>query len=261
MTSRLGFGALHLTDGGWGPPVDRQAAISLLRLAAELGVDEVDTADAYGLGANEELIAEALHPYRGIRVATKAGQCRPAPGRWLPLGRPEYLRQQAELSLRRLRVDRLDLFYLHRIDPAVPLADQVGVLAELRSEGKVGAVGLSEVDVPTLVEARGITEIDAVQNKYSADDRTWEDVLSYCTAEGIAFVPWRPIARGHAGVNAVAAELGASPAAVALAWLLAHSPVIRPIPGTTSAAHLRENMQATTLTLTEDQITRIDKEG
>lgn len=254
MTSRLGFGALHLTDRGWGPPRDRAAAIALLREAVDLGVDMVDTADAYGLGANEELIAEALRPYpAGLTVATKAGQSRPAPGAWVPLGRPEYLRQQTELSLRRLRVERIDLFYLHRVDPAVPLADQVGALAELRAEGKVDRIGLSEVDVPTLEEARRITEISAVQNKYSTDDRAYEDVVDHCARAGIDFVPWRPISRGDSAVEKVAADLGVPPAPVALAWLLARSPIVRPIPGTTSSAHLRQNMAAADLVLTPEQ--------
>ncbi|GAA4291343.1 aldo/keto reductase [Actinokineospora soli] len=260
MTSRLGFGALHLTDGGWGPPVDRDAAKAVLRTAVDLGVHMIDTADAYGVGANEELIAEALHPYpAGLTVATKAGQCRPGRGEWVPLGRPEYLRQQAELSLRRLRVERLDLFYLHRVDPAVPLADQVGALADLRAEGKVDRIGLSEVDVETIEAARRVAPISAVQNKYSVDDRAYEEVVDHCTAESIAFVPWRPIPRGDARVAKVAAELGAPEAAVALAWLLARSPAIQPIPGTTSLEHLRENMSADAITLTADQVAVLDQ--
>ncbi|WP_229787718.1 aldo/keto reductase [Actinokineospora fastidiosa] len=259
MTSRLGFGALHLTDCGWGPPRDRDAAVALLRLAVDLGVDLIDTADSYGLGANEELIADALHPYAGVTVATKAGQSRPGPGEWVPLGRPEYLRQQAELSLRRLRVERIDLFYLHRVDPAVPLADQVGALARLREEGKIDRIGLSEVDVPTLEAAREIVEISAVQNKYSSDDRTWQPVLDHCAATGIDFVPWRPIPRADAAVAKVAAELGVAPAPVALAWLLARSPVVRPIPGTTSPAHLRENLGAEHLDLTAGQLDLITR--
>ena len=170
-----------------------------------------------------------------------------------PLGRPEYLRQQAELSLRRLRVDRIDLFYLHRVDPAVPLADQLGALAELRAQGKIDRIGLSEVDINTIEAARTIAPISAVQNKYSTDDRTYDDVVDYCTTHAIAFVPWRPIPKSDDRVAKVAAELGLPPAPVALAWLLARSPAIHPIPGTTSLDHLRQNMLADTITLTPDQ--------
>lgn len=246
---RLGFGAMHLTDDhAWGPPRDRAAATAVLRRAVDLGVRLIDTADAYGLGANEELIAEALHPYPAdLVVATKAGQSRPSPTRWHPLGRPEYLRQQVELSLRRLRVDRIELFQLHRVDPLVPLADQVGALAELRAEGKVGNIGLSEVTVAQIEEARGIVDVVSVQNRYSVVDREHEDVLDHCERNGIAFLPWRPLARGDSRVGAVARELGVSEAAVALAWLLRRSPVVMPIPGTSSVAHLEENMAAVEL--------------
>jgi pyridoxine 4-dehydrogenase len=260
MTSRMGLGALRLTDRGWGPPLERAAAVEVLRTAVDLGVGMIDTADSYGLGANEELIAEALHPYpAGVVVATKAGQSRPGVGEWVPLGRPEYLRQQAELSLRRLRVERVDLFYLHRVDPAVPLADQIGALAALRDEGKIARIGLSEVDVDTLEAARGMAEISAVQNKYSTDDRSWDAVLDHCTAEGIDFVPWRPIPGADDAVAEVAAELGVAPAPVALAWLLARSPVVRPIPGTASLEHLRQNMTAESVELSAEQIALIDR--
>ncbi|WP_303392079.1 aldo/keto reductase [Kitasatospora sp. NA04385] len=262
---RLGFGAMRLTgDGVWGPPADVPAALDLARLAVELGTTFIDTADSYGPGTSEELLAEALHPYpEGLVIGTKAGQSRPSRDEWVPLGRPEYLRQQAELSLRRLRLERLDLFQLHRIDPKVPAAEQFGALAQLQKEGKVRHLGLSQVSVAELVEARAEIDVVSVQNRYSLTDRVDEDVLEYCEAEGIAFVPWLPIARGeHAQdrgpLAEVAAELGASTTQVSLAWLLRRSPVVLPIPGTSSAAHLRENAAAADLELTDEQFARLD---
>lgn len=255
---RLGFGAMRLTGDGRKPPREDEQAIAVARRAVELGVEFVDTADAYGLGANEELLAEALSPYpANLLIATKAGQSRPGGG-WVPLGRPEYLRQQAELSLRRLGIERIELFQLHRIDPAVPLEDQIGALAQLRDEGKINRVGLSEVGIEQIEAARRIVQISSVQNRYNLTDRAWEDVVEYCEAAAIAFVPWLPIARGeHAGsqgaLGAVAAELGASTAQVSLAWLLHRSPVIVPIPGTASRQHLEENCAAASLNLSEDQ--------
>lgn len=250
---RVGFGALRLTGpGAWDPTPDRPAAVRVLRRAVELGVTHIDTADSYGLGENEELIAEALHPYpAGLVVATKAGQSRPGRNAWVPLGRPEYLRQQAELSLRRLRVDRLDLFYLHRVDPLVPFEDQIGALAELRAEGKVAGVGLSEVTAAQLAEAEKLVPIAAVQNLYNWADRTHEPVLEHCAANGIAFVPWLPVAGGRSDrrLDAAAARLGATPTQVALAWLLGKAPVVLPIPGTRSLDHLAENVAAADLDL------------
>ncbi|QKW24299.1 aldo/keto reductase [Kitasatospora sp. NA04385] len=251
-------------DGVWGPPADVPAALDLARLAVELGTTFIDTADSYGPGTSEELLAEALHPYpEGLVIGTKAGQSRPSRDEWVPLGRPEYLRQQAELSLRRLRLERLDLFQLHRIDPKVPAAEQFGALAQLQKEGKVRHLGLSQVSVAELVEARAEIDVVSVQNRYSLTDRVDEDVLEYCEAEGIAFVPWLPIARGeHAQdrgpLAEVAAELGASTTQVSLAWLLRRSPVVLPIPGTSSAAHLRENAAAADLELTDEQFARLD---
>lgn len=259
---RLGFGAMRLT--GWGPPADPAASIAVARRAVELGVTFVDTADSYGLGANEELLASALHPYpEGLVIATKAGQSRPGRG-WVPLGRPEYLKQQAELSLRRLRVDRLDLFQLHRVDPKVAFEDQIGALKELRDEGKVRHLGLSEVDVEQLRAAREIVEIVSVQNLYNLGDRRHESVLDYCTNERIAFIPWLPISPDvNAGPDSepgrIAAELGATPAQVALAWQLHRSPVVIPIPGTSSVAHLEENVAAAGLTLSDSQFDRLDR--
>jgi aryl-alcohol dehydrogenase-like predicted oxidoreductase len=261
---RLGFGAMRLTGPGiWGPPADVPGALKVARRAVELGITFLDTADSYGPGTSEELLAEALHPYpEDLVIATKAGQSRPAPGQWIPLGRPEYLRQQAELSLRRLRLERIDLFQLHRIDPKVPLAEQLGALKQLQDEGKIRHIGLSQVGVEQLEEARREVEVVSVQNLYNLTERTDDDVIDYCEREGIAFIPWLPIARGaHAtadGVLAeVAAELGATPAQVSLAWLLRRSPVVLPIPGTSSIAHLEENTAAARIELTDEQFARL----
>ncbi|MER5425215.1 aldo/keto reductase [Streptosporangium roseum] len=262
---RLGFGAMRLTD--WGPPKDLPAAVAVARRAVELGVTLIDTADAYALGANEELLAQALHPYpRGLVIATKAGQSRPGRGRWKPLGRPEYLIQQAELSLRRLRLERIELFQLHRVDPQVPFADQIGALKQLRDEGKIRHIGLSEVGVAQIEEARRTVPIAGVQNRYNLTDRRHEDVLDHCEAAGIAFIPWEPVANGtHAATEGplaqVAKEVGGTPVQVALAWLLARSPVMLPIPGTGSAAHLEENMAAARIELTREQFSRLDAVG
>ncbi len=262
--TRIGFGAMRLADADiWHGPADRAGAVAVLRRAVELGANVIDTADVYALGDNERLIAEALHPYAdGLVIATKAGEVRPSPADWIPLGRPEYLRQQAELSLRRLRLERIALFYLHRVDPAVPLADQVGALKELQDEGKIRHIGLSEVTVDQIREAQRVAPIAAVQNHYNLAERHHEAVLDYAEEQGIAFFPFFPIAIGrHAageGVPAeVAREVGATPAQVALAWLLHRSKVIVPIPGTSSIAHLEENMRALDVRLSEEQIERL----
>ena len=250
---RLGFGAMRLTGGP-----DRATGIAVARRAVELGVTFIDTADSYDFGDNEQLLAAALHPYpAGVVIATKAGQVNL--GRdWIPLGRPEYLRQQAELSLRRLRVEVIDLYQLHRIDPTVPLADQVGALQLLQDQGKVRHIGLSEVSLDQLVEAGRTAPIASVQNRYNLADRASEDVLEHCAQQGIAFIPWLPVAplaRGRGGaVAAVADRLGATPTQVALAWLLHRSPVVVPIPGTSSLAHLEENATAAHLTLDEQDM-------
>ncbi|MEU4722626.1 aldo/keto reductase [Nonomuraea dietziae] len=261
---RIGFGAMRLADSDiWHGPADREGALTVLRRAVELGVNLVDTSDAYSLGANEELIAEALHPYADdLVIATKAGVARPSPAEWVPLGRPEYLKQQAELSLRRLRLDRIDLLFLHRVDPQVPLADQIGALEELRKEGKIRHIGLSEVNVGQLEEASRLAPIAAVQNLYNLATREHEDVVDHAEKEGIAFVPFFPIATGdHARAEGplaeVASEVGATPAQVALAWLLRRSPTMVPIPGTTSVAHLEENVGALTVALTDAQYDRL----
>jgi pyridoxine 4-dehydrogenase len=264
---RIGFGAMRLTQAGggeiWRGPEDPTAAIAVLRRAVELGVRHIDTADSYALGANEELVAQALHPYaEDVLIATKIGNTRPGPDEWVPLGQPAYLRQQAELSLRRLRVERLDLVYLHRLDPAVPLAEQVGALAQLQQEGKVGGIGLSEVTVDEIQQAQQVAPIAAVQNLYNFSTRGHEAVLDYTEAEGIAFVPFFPVGAGeHAkqdgALAEVAREVGATPAQVALAWLLHRAPHVRPIPGTTSLAHLAENVAAAEVRLTEEQFARL----
>jgi aryl-alcohol dehydrogenase-like predicted oxidoreductase len=257
---RLGFGAMRLT--GNPARLDRSTAIAIARRAVELGVTFIDTADSYDFGGNEELLAEALYPYRpGVVIATKGGQINL--GReWIPLGRPEYLRQQAELSLRRLRLDHIDLYQLHRIDPTVPLADQIGALRRLQDEGKVRHVGLSEVTVDQLTQAEQITPIVAVQNRYNLTDRASEDVLEYCERRGIAFIPWLPVApttRASAAdpITAVAGRLGATRAQVALAWLLHRSPVMLPIPGTSSRRHLEENLAAASLLLSADDFAQL----
>ena len=257
---RLGFGAMRLT--GEPARLDRSTAIAIARRAVELGVTFIDTADSYDLGDNEELLAEALHPYRpDVVIATKGGQINLG-RKWIPVGRPEYLRQQAELSLRRLRLDRIDLYQLHRIDPTVPLADQIGALRRLQDEGKVRHVGLSEVTIDQLIEAEKITPIVSVENRYNLADRSSDDVLDHCQRHGIAFVPWLPVAPTTtvdiAGpITAVADRLRATRTQVALAWLLRRSPVMLPIPGTTSRAHLEENIAAASISLSADDFARL----
>ena len=253
---RLGFGAMRLTGPGiWGEPADREVAKAVARRAVELGVDFIDTADSYGPNVSEEILAEALYPYpAGLRIATKVGLVRPGPGIWRPVGRPEYLRQQTELSLRKLRTERLDLLQLHRPDPQVPLAEQLGVLAELQAEGKVAALGLSNVTVANLEEARGHFTVATVQNRFNLTDGSSEDVLDYCTAHGIGFIPWAPISAGELAapggpVAEAAQRLGATPGQVALAWLLRRSPAMLPIPGTGSIAHLEENLGSAAIQL------------
>ncbi|MET8866898.1 aldo/keto reductase [Nonomuraea sp. NPDC004580] len=261
---RLGFGAMSLTGPGvWGPPSDRDAAVKVLRRVVELGVNLIDTADSYGPYVSEEIIREALHPYpEDLLIATKAGFVRTGPGQWHAVGRPEYLRQEVEMSLRRLGQDRLDLLQLHRIDPKVPLEDQIGELKALQDEGKIAAIGLSEVSVEELEQARRIADIVSVQNRYNLTNRFSESVLDHCTEQGIVFIPYSPIAKGALAapggpVEHVAKLLGATPAQVSLAWLLARSPVVAPIPGTSSIAHLEENLGASTVTLTAEQVAEL----
>ncbi|WP_052373049.1 aldo/keto reductase [Amycolatopsis taiwanensis] len=250
---RLGFGAMRLTGG-----LDRATGIAIAQRAVELGITLVDTADSYDLGENEELLAAALHPYPPeVVIATKGGHVNLGKD-WIPLGRPEYLRQQAELSLRRLRLDRIDLYQLHRIDPTVPLADQIGALRRLQQEGKVRHVGLSEVTVEQLAEARTIMPIVSVQNRYNLVDRSSDPVLDYCEQHGIAFMPWLPVARTRPvaddPIDTVARRVGATRTQVALAWLLHRSPVMLPIPGTSSRKHLEENIAAAKVVLSDEDV-------
>ncbi|MGI5365497.1 aldo/keto reductase [Streptomyces iakyrus] len=259
---RLGFGAMHLpTEPGPG----RENALAVARRAVELGVTLIDTAHLYGGGANEELLAEALHPYpEGLLITTKVGVARTGPGGdWKLDGRPEILRDQVRQALRRLRTERIELLQLHRIDPDTPLADQLGTLRELQNEGLVGRIGLSEVTVEELERARELVDVVSVQNRYNLLDREHEPVLDACAAAGIAFLPWRPVAWGKTGaedeIAAVAAELGATPTQVSLAWLLERAPVVLPIPGTARTEHLEENLAATGLQLTSAQRTRLDR--
>ncbi len=253
---RLGFGAMRLTGPGvWGEPADRPEAIAVLRRAIELGINLIDTADSYGPYVSEELIREALHPYpAGLVIATKAGLARTGPSNWIPLGRPEYLRQECEMSLRRLGVECIDLFQLHRIDPKVSADDQFGLLRDLQSEGKVRHVGLSEVNVAEIEAACRIVPIATVQNQYNLVYRSSEDVLDYCTRENIGFIPFFPLATGDLAksggpLRRAAARLNAQPSQVALAWLLKKSPVMLPIPGTSNVKHLEENTAAALLEL------------
>ncbi len=258
---RLGYGTMQLTgDGVWGEPEDRDESIRVLRRAVELGVDFFDTADSYGPYVAEDLLREALHPYDDqILIATKAGLLRTGPSEWHPCGRPEYLRQECEMSLRRLGLERIDLFQLHRIDPAVDRAEQFGLLKELQDEGKVAAIGLSEVSVDDIRAAAEVFDVASVQNLYNLTTRQSQDVLEHCESEGIGFIPWFPIASGQLAqeggpVDDVVKATGAEPSQVALAWLLRRSPVMLPIPGTSSVDHLEANCAAATIELSDDQM-------
>jgi pyridoxine 4-dehydrogenase len=261
---RLGFGAMRVTGKGiWGEPRDHDEAIRVLRRVIELGVDFIDTADSYGPNVSERLIAEALYPYpKGLVIATKGGLVRPGPDQWTENGRPKHLRAACEGSLRLLRVDRIDLYQLHRIDRKVPVADQLGTLKALQDEGKIRHVGLSEVTVAQIVHARTILPIVSVQNRYSLSDRSAEDVLDYCEREGIGFIPWYPLAAGDltapgGPIERIATRLGCTTAQLAIAWLLRRSPVMLPIPGTSQVSHLEENVAAQSLTLDESQLQEI----
>jgi pyridoxine 4-dehydrogenase len=253
---RLGFGAMRITgEGVWGEPKDAESARQVLRRTVELGVNFIDTADSYGPEVSERLIGEALAPYaKGVVIATKAGLTRQGPGKWLPVGRPEYLQQEVEMSLRRLKLERLDLWQLHRIDPKVPVEESLGIIKELQTQGKIRHVGLSEVKPHEIDQARKVVEIVSVQNKYNIGDRAHEDVVDYCTKNNIAFIPWFPVAAGklaQAGgpLDAAAKKHGATVGQLSLAWLLQRSPVILPIPGTSSVAHLEENVAAASVEL------------
>ena len=257
--ARLGFGAMRITGKGiWGEPADRGEAIRVLRRAVELGINFIDTADSYGPNVSEEIIAEALHPYQpGLVIATKGGFERPGPDQWAENGKPEHLRAACEGSLRRLRLERIDLYQLHRIDPKVAVEDQLGTLKDLQAAGKVKHIGLSEVSVAQIQRAQKIVPIVSVQNRYSVTDRGSENVLEYCEEQKMAFIPWFPLAAGQvtgtsSPITRVAARLQASPSQVALAWLLARSPVVLPIPGTSKVAHLEENVAAAGLKIDQN---------
>ena len=259
--NRLGFGAMRITGPGiWGEPADHDESVRVLRRAVELGVTLIDTADSYGPCVSESLIAEALHPYpEDLVIATKGGLTRQGPDLWAPVGRPAYLRQCVEMSLRRLRLETIDLYQLHRIDPEVPAADQLGELDALRREGKIRHIGLSEVSVDQLEQAREITEIVSVQNLYNLGNRQSEEVLEHCTSQGIGFIPWFPLAVGKLAtegsvLDSAAKEHGATPAQLALAWLLHKSPVVLPIPGTSKVSHLEDNMAAAAIKLSDDEV-------
>ena len=250
-------------DGVWGPPRDEAEALAVLRRAVELGVNLIDTAESYGPGVSEELIAKALHPYpRDLVIATKGGFDRPGRGKWIVNCRPERLREELEGSLRRLRLERIDLYQLHRIDPDVPEADQFETLVAFQREGKIKYIGLSEVSVEDVERARKYFDVVSVQNLYNLADRQWESVLDYCERESIAFIPWYPLntgklAKGGGALARVAKKHDATPAQIALAWLLRRSPVMLPIPGTSKVKHLEENMTAETIELSDEDYSRI----
>jgi pyridoxine 4-dehydrogenase len=266
--NRLGFGAMRLTGTGiWGPPADHDECIRVLRRAVELGVNFIDTADSYGPFFSEELIREALHPYpEDLVIATKAGLLRIGPDVWISLGKPAYLRQEVEMSLRRLGLDTIDLFQLHRIDPDYPVEEQVGELAALQKEGKIRHIGLSEIDVDQLKAAQKEARIVSVQNMYNLTVRQSEPLLDVVTAEGIGFIPWFPLAAGPLAaadgpLQKIAAKHGASPSQLALAWLLKRSPVMLPIPGTSKVAHLEENVAAAEITLSDEEFETLAAAG
>jgi pyridoxine 4-dehydrogenase len=266
--NRMGFGAMRITGRGiWGPPEDRDECIRVLRRAVELGVNFIDTADSYGPNVSEELIAEALHPYpEDLVIATKAGLVRPGPNRWIPSGSPDHIRKACDASLRRLRLDRIHLYQLHRPDPRVPFEDSLSTLNELQAAGKVGLVGLSNVNTKQLAIGRQLAGVVSVQNRYNVADRASEDVLQACEEAGLAFLPWRPVGAGDltgpgSKIVEVAERLGATPGQVALAWLLHRSPMMLPIPGTSKVAHLEENVAAAALRLSDDDLAALDALG
>ena len=262
--TRLGFGTMRLTGQGvWGEPSDRAEAVRVLRRTVELGIDFIDTADSYGPGVSEEIIAEAFYPYpAGLVIATKGGFDRPGPNKWVENGKPEHLRSACEGSLRRLRLERIDLYQLHRIDPKVPVEDQLGALKALQAEGKIKHIGLSEVSVRQIQSAQKIVPVVSVQNRYSLADRGSEDVLNYCEREKLAFIPWFPLAAGKlsgpdSSISRLAEKWKATPSQVALAWLLARSKMMLPIPGTSNVEHLEENIAAADLKFDESNMQKL----
>jgi aryl-alcohol dehydrogenase-like predicted oxidoreductase len=263
---RLGFGAMRITGKGiWGPPKSPEEAKKVLKRVVELGVNFIDTADSYGPYVSEELIAEALHPYpKGVVVATKAGLVRPGPDQWISVGNPAYLQQEVEMSLRRLKLDRIDLWQLHRIDPKVPVEESLGVIQKLQEQGKIRHVGLSEVKPHEIDRARKVIEIVSVQNQYNIGDRQHEDVVNYCTQHNIGFIPWFPVAAGKlaqegGALDNAAKRHGATVSQLSLAWLLHRSPVILPIPGTSSINHLEENIGAASVNLSASEWAEVEK--
>ena len=261
---RLGFGAMRLTgEGVWGPPKNRTEAIAVLRRAAELGVNLIDTADSYGPNISEELIAEALFPYpNGLVIATKGGWNRPGPNQWTHDATPAHLRKAVEGSLKRLRLERIELYQLHTPDPLVPFEDSVGTLAQLRSEGKIRLIGLSNVTQEHVERARRIVPIVSVQNRYSFADREWDYVVDYCDRNGIAFIPWFPLGAGRVAgqiLDQIARAHQATPHQIAIAWLLKRSPIMLPIPGTSSVKHLEENVAAASLQLSDDEYQKLSR--
>ncbi len=265
---RLGFGAMRITgDGIWGEPKDRAEAKRVLQRAVQLGVDFIDTADSYGPYVSEEMIAEALHPYpKGLLIATKGGFVRTGPNGWVPVGRPEYLQQEVEMSLRRLKLDRIDLWQLHRIDPKVPVEESLGVIKRLQEQGKILHVGLSEVKPHDIEQARKVVDIVSVQNQYNLGDRRHEDVVDYCAKNNLGFIPWYPVAAGKLArpgglLDTAAKRHDATVAQLSIAWLLHRSPVILPIPGTSSVKHLEENLASASVQLDESEWKTIEHDA
>jgi pyridoxine 4-dehydrogenase len=264
---RLGYGAMRITgEGIWGPPQDPDEALRVLRRSVDLGVDFIDTADSYGPYVSEDLIREALHPYDDVVIATKGGLTRSGPGAWEQLARPEYLRQCVEMSLRRLDVERIDLWQLHRIDKLVDVEDSLGAVKELQDAGKIRHIGLSEVSVAEIEQARKVVDVVSVQNLYNLGNRKSEDVLQYCEQEGIGFIPWYPVAAGDLAkpggvLDEIAQDHDATHAQLALAWLLRRSPVMLPIPGTSSVAHLEENCAAAGVSLSDEEYDALTAAG
>ena len=264
---RLGYGAMRITgEGIWGEPADRDEALRVLRRLPELGVDFIDTADSYGPFVSEDLIAKALAPYPGMLIATKGGLTRTGPDQWPPVGRPEYLRQCVQMSLRRLKLEQIGLWQLHRIDPKVPREEQFGVIADMLREGLIAHAGLSECGVEDIEAARKLFPVATVQNLYNLANRRSEAVLEYCEREGIGFIPWYPLAAGDLAkpggvLETIARRLDASPSQVALAWVLRRSPVMLPIPGTSRVAHLEDNVRAASLALSDEDFAALDRQG
>jgi len=267
QVNRLGFGAMRIVgDGVWGEPADRAEAIRVLKRLPDLGVDFIDTADSYGPDISEELIHEALHPYKNVTIATKGGLTRTGPNIWIPVGRPEYLLQQVHKSLRHLGVERIDLWQLHRIDAKVPRDEQFDAIKSLLDEGLIRHAGLSEVSVDDVKAAGKFFKVATVQNRYNLVDRTSEDVLDYCAQQNIGFIPWFPLAAGDLAkpgslLDKIAKQHNAAPSQIALAWVLKRSPVMLPIPGTSKVTHLEENIAAVDIKLSDDEFAALDKEG